>query len=66
MAEVTNEPLYEILKKVQADVAHIKGRIDAMTSTSSRSASKYTTSTARSILRQDRHAVAFLHRLESH
>jgi septal ring factor EnvC (AmiA/AmiB activator) len=28
MTEVTNEIIFEVLKKIQADVAHIKGRVD--------------------------------------
>ncbi len=28
MAEVSNELIYEVLKKIQADVAHIKARVD--------------------------------------
>ena len=28
MAEVTNELLFEVLKKIQADVGHIKKRVD--------------------------------------
>jgi predicted nucleic acid-binding Zn-ribbon protein len=28
MAEITNELLYEVLKKIQADVGHIRNRVD--------------------------------------
>jgi septal ring factor EnvC (AmiA/AmiB activator) len=28
MAEVTNELLFEVLKKIQGDVVHIKARVD--------------------------------------